>query len=786
MAISFVSGSLTLANYGISAGDIAVFAGAGRNAVTWMMAQMKDRNLLDFMHADPEHIISRRGILDPMESHRRWNKKITLLQNGKKVTLKHTGGREEPLLENMDRFTWFMTFVVAALDAAVSTSLLNEVISDLLTRLFSDSLLGLEFLERELRQHIQGWQSGACVRGILQQARVVWSLFEAEGLHYPGLAPDAEAPEIERFLGWLCGRDSENSFYTASSDVFCIAKILENIGMYFRCRASPDEPGQDEVCVIYDASLVSNTNIDRTQTLNRTGMRFPLDSVHELCSIWPPPLTSIRADHWQGELRELFERVQLAVRKAELHLVFRARRESSLAVPIGHRLIYEVLDNEQHVGHRQPGIVRLAGTLLLFSSPGVLKVLESVVETMCERDRSIVMQYETGITVFNQLNMVSVQKIQVFLLAYCYAILLPLIDASQLSIKEGFGSYNWCDFSLFALLEGIRARCGVPGLMPKDWDKPTLSHWSVCIMREDILRLVAYLFGGASYEQVSSVSGSTVGVIGKYLTFTSTLVASPMRNEDLGKVHLLDVDGSTVPSNLRGLVTATGLRNPNFDTTAKESEIVDLRELTLPAALPLKDFTMHIEPDWQGDTQNCLLTHRHEGRLVYRVNVLDKLETLHHLFVEQGLSAQQKNLYRPASISNSPDEVRFKVRRINLATFHGWQFPIALHTSQSGSSIDSSYGGFLLVAPACPNAISCIVAMAHGNDVDFALVQSVEEAVAMARNSKFQGYYLMVGETALGQDDLTTSCQLDDFYSIGTILKPLTGSAWSKIAGGFY
>ena len=403
-------------------------------------------------------------------------------------TLKHTGGREEPLLENMDRFTWFMTFVVAALDAAISTSLLNEVISDLLTRLFSDSPLGLDFLERELRQHIQGWQSGACVRGILQQARALWSMFETEGLHYPGLAPHAEAPEIERFLGWLCGRDSEKRFYTASSDVFCIAKILESIGMYFSCRAMSDDPGQDEVCVIYDAGLVSNTNIDRTQTLNRTGMRFPLDSINELCSIWPPPL-SIRADHWQGELRDLFERVQLAVRKAELQLVFRARRESSVTVPIGQRLIYEVLANEQTAGHYSPGIARLADTLLLCYCPAVLKVLEHVVETISERDRSIVMQYDTGITIFNQLNMVSVQKFQVFLLAYYYAILLPLVDASQLSIKEGFGSYGWCDFSLFALLEGIRARCGVPGRMPKEWDRPTLSRRSICIMREDVLKL---------------------------------------------------------------------------------------------------------------------------------------------------------------------------------------------------------------------------------------------------------------------------------------------------------
>lgn len=183
-------------------------------------------------------------------------------------------------------------------------------------------------------------------------------------------------------------------------------------------------------------------------------------------------LLTIRIDHWQGELRDLFERVQLAVRKAELHLVFRARRDSWLAVPIGHQLIYEVLDNEQYVGHHQPGIAQLAGMLPLFYTPGVLKALESVVETMSERDRSIVMQYETGITIFNQLNMVSVQKIQVFLLAYYYAILLPLIDASQLSIKESFGSYNWCDFSLFTSLEGIRARCGVPGRRPEDWDRP--------------------------------------------------------------------------------------------------------------------------------------------------------------------------------------------------------------------------------------------------------------------------------------------------------------------------
>ena len=82
--------------------------------------------------------------------------------------------------------------------------------------------------------------------------------------------------------------------------------------------------------------------------------------------------------------------------------------------------------------------------------------------------------------------------------------------------------------------------------------------------------------------------------------------------------------------------------------------------------------------------------------------------------------------------------------------------------------------------------MACIVAMAHGNDIDFALVQSIAEAVTMARSSKFRGYYLFVDETSLSKDDLTTSCRIDGFYPIGTILKPLTGTAWSKIAGGFY
>ena len=123
------------------------------------------------------------------------------------------------------------------------------------------------------------------------------------------------------------------------------------------------------------------------------------------------------------------------------------------------------------------------------------------------------------------------------------------------------------------------------------------------------------------------------------------------------------------------------------------------------------------------------------------------------------------------------------MRKIDLAAFHGWRFPISLHSSQTGSSIDSSYEGLLLLAPACPNAVACIVAMAHGNDIDFALVQSIEEAVTIARYSKFRGYYLMVDETSLSKDDLTTSCRIDGFYPIANDAETLDWDCLEQDSG---
>jgi hypothetical protein len=91
MALSFIGGSVHLANWGFSVGDIAVIAGAGRKATTWVFTQFKDQNLMDWMGIDVETVLKRKALCDTIELRGRWDKKITLIQNGQKTSITSKG-----------------------------------------------------------------------------------------------------------------------------------------------------------------------------------------------------------------------------------------------------------------------------------------------------------------------------------------------------------------------------------------------------------------------------------------------------------------------------------------------------------------------------------------------------------------------------------------------------------------------------------------------------------------------------------------------------------------------
>jgi hypothetical protein len=85
MALSFTTVTLTLANWGFGAGDIAVLAGVGRSVGTWVMAQHEDRGILSLLDVTPDDILLRKGLIESAALHRRWDNVLTLLQNGKRV-----------------------------------------------------------------------------------------------------------------------------------------------------------------------------------------------------------------------------------------------------------------------------------------------------------------------------------------------------------------------------------------------------------------------------------------------------------------------------------------------------------------------------------------------------------------------------------------------------------------------------------------------------------------------------------------------------------------------------
>jgi len=88
MALSFASGTMPLASW---AGDIAVFAGAGRTIRTWPMSQRKERALLEFLTVEPEDLLRRRGLVNVISLHQRWDQMLVLSKTKDNIRLRNLG-----------------------------------------------------------------------------------------------------------------------------------------------------------------------------------------------------------------------------------------------------------------------------------------------------------------------------------------------------------------------------------------------------------------------------------------------------------------------------------------------------------------------------------------------------------------------------------------------------------------------------------------------------------------------------------------------------------------------
>ena len=162
--------------------------------------------------------------------HSTWDTQLVLLKNGKKFNIQSPGQKRGLVVENVDKFTWFMTLVVAGLDAALTSKSVHLVVSAFIIKILEEAVSGLEFVEHEVLHHIQGWRSAASVRGIGVKAREIWERLASQGRHWPGMIPPSDCGELTRLLIWLADGKGQH-YYTGSSDAYCFTLMLQGAGI---------------------------------------------------------------------------------------------------------------------------------------------------------------------------------------------------------------------------------------------------------------------------------------------------------------------------------------------------------------------------------------------------------------------------------------------------------------------------------------------------------------------------------------------------------------------------
>ena len=741
MAVSFTGGAggLALANWGFSLGDIAALAGAGRYAGNWLMAQTRDRSLLEFLAVDVDDVILRKGLLDVVALHSRWDQKLFLLKNGRLITIKEMSGSNIPVIPNMDKFTWLMALIAAALDASLDSKLLRSLMTKFLAKLFEESVTGGEYLQHEAVHHIQGWLSVAYVRGITWKARGMWSDLAASHKHPPGLIPESDHGDIFRFLMWMTtGKDMV--FYTSSGDTFSLAIILEELGVEIRtAEDSQQHIDEGQIVVCWSAECPYPTGFSVKDQRERRGMRIPLAFIEEVASLFPTD---------RNKLRCVFEDGMLVVKKDKIRLLPFCDEEPppydkapAYSDTENVDMWYEIAsDPNGKIPRLNNFATRLAKALLPSVTPTAGRVLQDIVQNLGDDARDIVsyLAYDSKDPDLRRTGQGhewndNLSQLQMFILGYYYELLRPLLNSSQMAEQEAFGSWGWYDMSC---LKFITSCCHGRGGRPKDGMKvPT-------IYRHDMMKLMAYLFAGAGIDQLSSVRQGALGIIGKLSLVFSTLLGATAEPEEFGKLFLLDVDPSSIPCSAAGVVYP-GRSIPVTFKAPRSDLLENITDLSLEEveAEATDDFTTHIEPDWDYDTQTCMVAYRYRGRIVHRLDPwLISISLWNKYYEHEMRNKDGKRVAAVLKLDQHSQKRRpsTRVHRVSLKEFHGGVAPFPeenLVQAREEAGADTPIEPVFIDTNGRPNARTCITAM-YENKYDGEGVQVVSSRAEVAEAVK--------------------------------------------------
>lgn len=737
MALTFVAGTMTLSNWGFGPGDIAALAGAGRHVGNWLMAQTRDRNMVEFLKLDIDTILTRRGLVDVVELHKRWDNKITLYRNGQPIHIEHPTDNKSPVIDNMEKFTWFMTLVVAALDAAVGPRAVEIVVKRFFTKLFEDAPDGMEYMLRELVHHIQGWRSCALVRHVLYKANAVWAILADKQEHWPGCIPDADYDELVWLLTWLAA-GSSSKFVTPSTDAFSFAIVLYEIGLQqIRAVKSVDageEYQHDEstICVVLNTNWCSE-RMDTSRTedgkdvrLERTGMQIPLNHMEECMSLWPTDKL------FAANLRQLFvDGMESVIEDAMIIEVPGTIDNWSFDY------VVRSTKTKQNPPRMEVWQQRAVDAFLPIASTCACRNLCALLEGWDSATKDNLNRYLTinrdgpGL----HLGEGPRAQLQAFLLGYYYKLFRQIVDTSKINVQEVYGAWGYTTRFLNAIRKLKR---NTKAIMPLNGER----NPEVRFPREAILFLVGFLFAGvepnssavaANITNNSTITcaTSTIGVLAKLSLVPLVMLGCESRSENAAKLCLLDCDTSFIPASGSGCVQE-GFMSSLLGENPEEDEVCTSAQEMLEyfTSNTNMDFTPHIEPDWNNDAQCSLLVYRHRGRLVH------SMPFSHVLYAITCKARASRDGVIP-----SPLNVWQKVL---LGAEIPWKsYPIVLRRPEHFHGTRITYDReeedeFVVIAPflGMPKAAVCVLAMYqqqarfHGHVDNAAIVTSPEELSA--------------------------------------------------------
>ena len=588
---------------------MATIYSLGRRVGNWWTASSGDEEFLHLLDEDELNLLTRRGVLDAARFNKTWNNCMTLLANGKKMTIE--GEQAHKVLGQLSRFTACMVCIIASLDAFAEFTVVRTILRKLLLELLKTTEHGEDLLASELSNRINAWRSAACIRGIHKQVREIrLSLVKSKRI-LSGTIPLRDTKEVVDFLYWLL-TENTTQFYTSCSDLAGIAHCLSQTGFDLLSVDGLGYPTETSCRLVYDVSqaLKPQNHLAHQEDWfvnNPRGLCTTVSLVHPEESMSVFPISQDVA----YRCRYAWKRGCHAAKAVRLHLT---KKESDDEL-INSELRYAAVDRGEIYDRVDDGIFQLASAFGFVLNKELCDALQQVLgdepagiaDWLLEQTAST--KSENSLNALKSPIQASAENInaftvfQAFFMGYYYDVCLCLVDTSKLELQIVDGAWG---FRSLQFLVDMRAH-GAKAARTKEGIPRRVMFELLCSM---------LCSKRVTVENVGR-GRDCIGIVGKRTLLCNSLLNPCSRPDEVGQFVLLDIDVGSIPSDIHGLIRP-GVPQQPHPTTLARSSMASMIETG-----PDKDCTRHIEADWDINPETALLCIRYKGRRLASLNVAE-------------------------------------------------------------------------------------------------------------------------------------------------------------------